>query len=236
MRAGYAESDTMKNDHDLSMERLLEEIRMDVRQTAYLTGRAVLDERVMEAFRRVPRSAFVPEELAVSAYANHPLPIGHGQTISQPYIVALMTDLVCPRPEHVVLEVGTGSGYQAAVLSGLVSRVYSLEIVEALGRQARERLARLGYGNVEVRVGDGHAGWPEHAPYDGILVTAAAEAVPPALVDQLKPGGILVIPVGMSYFGQQLRVIRKGGDGEVKARDVLPVVFVPLTGGGQFIQ
>jgi len=201
-----------------------------------LRARGIADEAVLRAMARVPRERFLEEGLRGSAYVDGPLPIGRGQTISQPYIVALMTDLVCPRPEHVVLEVGTGSGYQAAVLSGLVSRVYSLEIVEALGRQARERLARLGYGNVEVRVGDGHAGWPEHAPYDGILVTAAAEAVPPALVDQLKPGGILVIPVGMSYFGQQLRVIRKGGDGEVKARDVLPVVFVPLTGGGQFIQ
>lgn len=221
----------MKNDHDLSMERLLDEVRMDVRQTACMTGRSVLDARVVEAFRRVPRHAFVPRELEGGAYANHPLPIGYGQTISQPYIVALMTDLIRPRPEHVVLEVGTGSGYQAAVLSGLVRRVYSMEIIDALGREARERLARLGYANVEVRVGDGQAGWPEHAPYDGILVTAAAEAVPPALVDQLKPGGTLVIPVRESRFGQQLRVIRKETDGEVKERDVLPVVFVPLTGG-----
>ncbi|MEW5771805.1 MAG: protein-L-isoaspartate(D-aspartate) O-methyltransferase [Pseudomonadota bacterium] len=214
------------------MQRLLEEICADVRETAYLTGVAALENRVLEAFSRVPRHLFVADGLEVSAYDNHPLPIGHGQTISQPYIVALMTDLIRPRREHVVLEVGTGSGYQAAVLAGLVSKVYSLEIVAPLGEQARARLRELGYGNVEVRVGDGHFGWPEHAPYDGILVTAAAEAVPPALVEQLKPGGTMVIPVGMSYFGQQLRVIRKDADGGVHERDVLPVVFVPLTGGG----
>ncbi|HNQ04416.1 MAG TPA: protein-L-isoaspartate(D-aspartate) O-methyltransferase [Thiobacillaceae bacterium] len=222
----------MKNDRDLSMERLLDEIRADVRQTAYLTGRAVLEARVVEALRRVPRHAFVPEELELSAYANHPLPIGHGQTISQPYIVALMTDLVRPRPDHVMLEVGTGSGYQAAVLAGLVKQVYSVEIVEALARQARERLSRLGYGNVEVRVGDGHDGWPEHAPYDGILVTAAAESVPPALMDQLRPGGNLVIPVGRPGSVQQLRVIHKQADGGIHTEDLLPVAFVPLTGGG----
>jgi protein-L-isoaspartate(D-aspartate) O-methyltransferase len=213
------------------MERLLEEIEADVRETAYLTGRAALDPRVMEAFGRVPRHAFVPNGLQVSAYDNHPLPIGHGQTISQPYIVALMTDLIRPRPEDVVLEIGTGSGYQAAVLSGLVKQVYSVELVEALGLLARERLQRLGYGNVEVRVGDGHLGWPEHAPYDGILVTAAAESVPPALVRQLKPGGVLVIPVGLSHFSQQLRLISKDADGQVQERNVLPVVFVPLVEG-----
>jgi protein-L-isoaspartate(D-aspartate) O-methyltransferase len=213
------------------MERLLEEIEADVRETAYLTGRAALDPRVMEAFGRVPRHAFVPNGLQVSAYDNHPLPIGHGQTISQPYIVALMTDLIRPRPEDVVLEIGTGSGYQAAVLSGLVKQVYSVELVEALGLLARERLQRLGYGNVEVRVGDGHLGWPEHAPYDGILVTAAAESVPPALVRQLKPGGVLVIPVGLSHFSQQLRLISKDADGHLQERNVLPVVFVPLVEG-----
>jgi protein-L-isoaspartate(D-aspartate) O-methyltransferase len=213
------------------MERLLQEIEADVRETAYLTGRAALDPRVMEAFGRVPRHAFVPNGLQVSAYDNHPLPIGHGQTISQPYIVALMTDLIRPRPEDVVLEIGTGSGYQAAVLSGLVKQVYSVELVEALGLLARERLQRLGYGNVEVRVGDGHLGWPEHAPYDGILVTAAAESVPPALVRQLKPGGVLVIPVGLSHFSQQLRLISKDADGHLQERNVLPVVFVPLVEG-----
>ena len=209
----------------------MEEIRADVRETAYLTGRSILDGRVLEAFRSVPRHAFVPVELESSAYYNHPLPIGHGQTISQPYIVALMTDLIRPEPQHVVLEIGTGSGYQAAVLAGLVKYVYSLEIIEALAHQAMERLGRLGYGNVEVRVGNGHIGWPEHAPYDGILVTAAAESVPGALVAQLKPGGTLVIPVGPSYFGQQLKLIHKHVDGKIEERNVLPVVFVPLVDG-----
>jgi protein-L-isoaspartate(D-aspartate) O-methyltransferase len=212
------------------MQRLLEEIRVDVRDTAYLTGRIELDVRVMEAFAQVPRHAFVPEALRDRAYDNHPLPIGQGQTISQPYIVALMTDLLDPRPEHVVLEIGTGSGYQAAVLAGLVKQVYSVEVVESLAREARERLQRLGYGNVEVRVGDGRAGWPEHGPYDGILVAAAAEEVPQALVEQLKPGGSLVIPVGLSHFAQQLRRISKDRDGNVETRNLLPVVFVPLMG------
>jgi protein-L-isoaspartate(D-aspartate) O-methyltransferase len=213
------------------MERLLEEIRTDVRETAYLTGRSALDARVMEAFARVHRHEFVPEGLEISAYENHPLPIGYGQTISQPYIVALMTDLIAPQPGHVVLEVGTGSGYQAAVLSGLVKQVYSIEIIETLGREARERLRRLGYGNVEVRVGNGQLGWPEHAPYDGILVTAAADNVPAALVEQLKPGGNMAIPVGLSHFAQQLKLIHKHLDGSIEDRNVLPVVFVPLVEG-----
>jgi protein-L-isoaspartate(D-aspartate) O-methyltransferase len=210
------------------MERLLEEIRTDVRETAYLTGRSTLDARVLEALGRVPRHAFVPDGLGADAYENHPLPIGHGQTISQPFIVALMTDLIRPRPEHVVLEVGTGSGYQAAVLSRLVRQVYSVEVIQALAEQAKARLERLGYGNVEVRVGDGHLGWPEHAPYDGILVTAAAADVPAALLEQLRPGGNMVIPVGLSHFTQQLRLIHKHLDGSIEEHDVLPVVFVPL--------
>ena len=221
----------MNNAYELPMQRLLREIRSDVSSTAHFTGRASLDERVLKAFERVPRHAFVPEELEDRAYDNYPLPIGHGQTISQPYIVALMTDLIRPRADHVILEVGTGSGYQAAVLSGVVRQVYTLEIVAALVETARERLQRLGYGNVEVRCGNGRQGWPEHAPYDGILVTAAAEEVPAALIEQLKPGGNLVIPVGSSYFGQQLRLISKDADGSLRERNVLPVVFVPLTGG-----
>lgn len=223
----------MKPEPDPALGLLLEEIRLETELTAHYTGRAALDERVLEAMARVPRHAFVPEHLQGSAYANHPLPIGHGQTISQPYIVALMTDLIRPRPQHVVLEVGTGSGYQAAILACLVKQVYSLEIVADLARQALERLQRLGYGNVAVRSGDGHQGWPEHAPYDAILVTAAAAAVPPALVAQLKLGGTLVIPVGSRFTGQDLLVISKDEEGRVRERNVLPVIFVPLVEAGE---
>ena len=178
----------------------------------------------------VPRHIFVPDELQDSAYANHPLPIGHGQTISQPYIVALMTDLIQPGPEDVILEVGTGSGYQAAILSRLVKQVYSLEIIEALAEQACRRLQRLGYDNVEVRSGNGRLGWPEHAPYDAILVAAATPAIPPALVAQLKPGGRLVIPLGAAHEAQELRVLDKDLQGRLHEHGVLPVAFVPLTG------
>ncbi|OYY92790.1 MAG: protein-L-isoaspartate O-methyltransferase [Hydrogenophilales bacterium 28-61-23] len=214
----------------LELEFLLDRIRAEVRDTSSLTGRPALDKRVMQTLRQVPRHAFVPEELQSSAYANHPLPIGHGQTISQPYIVALMTDLIQPRSEDVVLEIGTGSGYQAAILSTLVKQVYSLEIVESLAEQARERLSRLGYDNVEVRAGNGHFGWPEHAPYDAIMVTAAASSIPPVLIEQLKPGGRLVIPVGGHDIGQELHVVTKDARGRIEARNVLPVIFVPMTG------
>jgi len=221
----------MKQNHDLPIEKLLDEIRADARDTAYATGSGSIDARVLAAMRRVPRHAFVPIELESRAYYNAPLPIGHGQTISQPYIVALMTDLIHPDPEHVVLDVGTGSGYQAAVLSGLVKQVYSMEIVEDLAVQARERLHRLGYGNVEIKAGDGRLGWPEHAPFDSILVAAAAYSVPDALLAQLKPGGKLVIPVGNHRFEQKLRLVHKRVDGRIEDRDVLPVVFVPLVEG-----
>lgn len=218
----------MKSDNEL--DRLLEEIREEVWATRHLTGRPTLDDRVTEALRRVPRHEFVPVELQFGAYANHPLPIGHGQTISQPYIVALMTDLIRPRPDAVVLEIGTGSGYQAAILSRLVKQVYSMEIVEALAAAASERLRRLGYDNVEVRAGNGCLGWPQHAPYDAILVTAASGRIPPALIEQLKPGGILVMPVGTQHAGQELIVVRKLESGAIEETCVLPVVFVPLTG------
>lgn len=177
----------------------------------------------------MPREAFVPAHLQDAAYQNMPLPIGHQQTISQPYIVALMTELLEPQADQVALEVGTGSGYQAAVLDGLVKHVYSVEVVPALAEEAKERLQRLGYHHVSVRQGDGSLGWPEHAPYDAVIVTAAGPQVPTVLIDQLKPGGLLVMPVGDRHFRQTLRVIRKGADGQLDERDVLPVAFVPLT-------
>jgi protein-L-isoaspartate(D-aspartate) O-methyltransferase len=219
----------MKMAPDPSLERLLGEIREDVRATSGYTGRAELAERVIQAMRAVPRHAFVPDELQPGAYNNIPLPIGHGQTISQPYIVALMTDLIQPQADHVVLEVGTGSGYQAAVLALLVKQVYSLEIVEKLADEARERLQRLGYDNVEVRLGNGCFGWGEHAPYDAVIVTAGAPQIPAALVEQLKPGGCLVMPVGDQYFGQELSLLKKHENGRLEQRCVLPVRFVPLT-------
>lgn len=176
----------------------------------------------------VPRERFVPAHLQHAAYDNAPLPIGEGQTISQPFMVALMTDLLAPGPEAIVLEVGTGSGYQAAVLSRLVRRVYSIERVPSLATAAAARLAELGYDNVEVRQGDGYDGWPEHAPYNGIVVTAAAQHVPPPLLAQLKPGGRLVIPAGEPYVGQELVLLIKEEAGTFSTRHVLPVAFVPL--------
>lgn len=220
----------MNEDRDSEFSLLLDEIRDEIRSTHYLTGRATLAARVVKALRQVPRHAFVPEELQWAAYLNRPLPIGHDQTISQPYIVALMTNLVDPEIDDVILEIGTGSGYQAAILSRLVKQVYSLEIIDDLARQAGERLQRLGFDNVEVRTGNGHLGWPEHAPYDAIIVTAAATGIPPALIDQLKPGGTLVIPVGERHFDQDLKVIKKDRSGRLEERSVLPVIFVPLTG------
>jgi protein-L-isoaspartate(D-aspartate) O-methyltransferase len=184
----------------------------------------------MEAMATVPRHEFVPAQLVGDAYLNQPLPIGHGQTISQPYIVALMTHLLEPEPGDVMLEVGTGSGYQAAILSGLVERVYSIEIIPPLAASAAELLARLGFENVEVREGDGYHGWAEHAPFDGIVVTAAASHVPPPLVAQLAPGGHMVIPVGGRFATQQLTLVTKLPDGGIQTRQLLPVAFVPLTG------
>ena len=216
---------------EAARQRMLEEIRADVLYTSPQIGRRALDRRVMEAMARVPRHEFVPPELRDAAYENRPLPIGYGQTISQPYIVALMTDLASVGPGSRVLEVGTGSGYQAAVLAEIVARVYTIEIIPELGRAARERLKRLGYRNVEVRVGDGYYGWPEAAPFDAILVTAAASHVPPPLVRQLRPGGRMVIPVGSPFLTQHLTVVEKDEAGRVTTRQILPVRFVPLTGG-----
>ena len=224
---------------DWEVDSLLDQIKDDYRETEIYTGRSVPDQRVMQALREVPRHLFVPNELLPNAYFNQPLPIGHGQTISQPYIVALMTDLVQLNADAVVLEVGTGSGYQAAILGQLVKQVYSVEIIEKLAEQARQRLHRLGYDNIEIRTGNGHFGWPEHAPYDAILVTAAAEHIPAALIAQLKPGGKLVIPLGGVFGGQSLMLVSKDALGLIETRNVLPVMFVPLVaepasvGGGE---
>lgn len=185
--------------------------------------------RVLAAMRAVPRHLFVPAAFRGDAYDDRPLPIGEGQTISQPSLVALMTHLLRPKPGDVMLEVGTGSGYQAAILSRLVGHVYSVEIVEPLARGAADRLSSLGYANVSVRHGDGYAGWPEHAPFDGIIVTAGAPHVPQPLVDQLKPGGRMVIPVGPAHATQSLRLITKNARGRVDQQFVIPVRFVPLT-------
>jgi protein-L-isoaspartate(D-aspartate) O-methyltransferase len=217
------------DEYALARARMLGEIERDMRETAGSTGRARLDPRVAAAMGRVPRHRFVPPELADRAYQNRPLPIGHDQTISQPFIVALMTDLAEPKPADRVLEIGTGSGYQAAALAELVARVYTIEIVRPLGERAAELLGRLGYRNIETRIGDGYLGWPEAAPFDAIVVTAAPEQMPQPLIDQLAPGGRLVAPVGSRGGIQQLLVLRKDAQGRVVTRSVLAVRFVPLT-------
>ncbi len=210
----------------LSEESYDEERRRMVEEQ--LRARDIGDPRVLEAMGRVPRHLFVPGALRFQAYADHPLPIGNSQTISQPYIVSLMTQLAEVEPDDVVLEIGTGSGYQAAVLSEIVREVYSIEIVPDLAETAKARLAELGYRNVTVRTGDGYLGWKERAPFDAILVTAAASEVPPPLVEQLAPGAILVIPVGPQSQVQSLLRIEKAADGTTSTREILPVVFVPL--------
>ncbi|MGH8662521.1 MAG: protein-L-isoaspartate(D-aspartate) O-methyltransferase [Burkholderiales bacterium] len=210
-------------------KRMVEEIAALTRETRFETGRASLSERVMQAVARVPRHEFVPASERRNAYANRPLPIGMGQTISQPFIVALMTDLMEVLPGDRVLEIGTGSGYQAALLAELASTVYTIEIVEPLAREAAERLKRLGYGNVVTQSGDGYRGWPEHAPFDAIMVTAAPREVPQPLIDQLRPGGRLVVPVGGQAAGQSLLLVEKQPDGRITRRNILAVRFVPLT-------
>ncbi len=202
----------------------------EVRRYASFAGDESLREDVLQSLNTVERHKFVPRDAVPYAYENRPLAIGFGQTISQPYIVALMTDLLKPDKDDVVLEIGTGSGYQAAVLSGLVDHVYTIEIIEALANQATERLDRLGYENVETRLGDGYFGWKEHAPFDSIIVTAAATHVPPPLIEQLRPGGRMVIPVGGRFTTQWLLLIEKNADGTLVTRQVTAVRFVPLTG------
>jgi protein-L-isoaspartate(D-aspartate) O-methyltransferase len=207
------------------------EIGSDARVTARYTGRPGFAARTMDAMASVPRHRFVPPVLQRDAYKNRPLPIGYGQTISQPYIVALMTDLLNLNGGEKVLEIGTGSGYQAAVLAAAGGRVFTIEIIEPLTRQAAKRLPELGYGSVTVRGGDGYYGWPEEAPFDAIIITAAASHIPPPLVQQLKPGGRMVIPVGPRFMTQQLILVEKDAAGKVTTHQLLPVAFVPLTGG-----
>ena len=222
---------------------MIEEIAVEVAGTRNWLGKDSLDRRVMAAMEKVARHLFISEADRKSAYANRPQPIGHGQTISQPYIVAVMTDMAAPGPNDRVLEIGTGCGYQTAVLAELAARVYSVEVVPELARPAAERLRRLGYSNVETRIGDGAQGWPEHAPYDAIVVTAAAwRRIPPALLDQLAPGGRLVVPVDRSRSAarypfkdqeQDLLLVTKDEKGRTSERKMLPVAFVPLVEGGE---
>ncbi len=212
------------------VQRMMQDIDMEVRLTRKDIGKDALDPRVLGAMKKVPRHEFIPRDLHSCAYDNGPVPIGFGQTISQPYIVALMSDLLETESTHRILEIGTGSGYQAAILSRLVQQVYSVEIIETLSNKAGERFSKLGYDNIHLRAGDGYFGWPEFAPYDGIIVTAAAPNIPQPLIEQLKPGARLVIPVGIPYSYQELRVVMKMADGGVKTKVVLGVSFVPLTG------
>ena len=213
--------------------KMTDEIAAMARDTASESGRASFSFRVMNAIAKVERHRYVAPGDEANAYRNTPLAIGNGQTISQPYIVALMTDLLELNGGEKVLEVGTGSGYQAAVLAELTATVYSIEIVEPLGRVAAQRLTAGGYRNVITRIGDGYQGWPEAAPFDAIMVTAAAREIPPALIEQLKPGGRLVIPVGAQGAHQELLLITKSAAGATHTRRVLGVRFVPLTGGPQ---
>jgi len=213
-----------------SRDRLLAEIAANASETAHWTGREAFSDAVMAAMKRVPRHEFVGPDMAAAAYANRPQPIGHGQTISQPYIVALMSDLLDLRPTDRVLEIGTGSGYQAAVLAELCAHVYSVETVAKLAILAGERLKRLGFDNVTVRTGNGFDGWTEEAPFDAVIVTAAPDHIPETLIDQLAPGGRMAVPVGRQHETQFLFRLVKDRDGKVTKQDVLPVAFVPMVG------
>jgi protein-L-isoaspartate(D-aspartate) O-methyltransferase len=201
-----------------------------VAETIYVSaqiGKAALDRRVVEVIGKVPRHQFVPVELQPYAYLNHPLPIGYDKTISQPFIVALMTDLLAIRPDDIVLEIGTGLGYQAAVLAELAKKVYSVEIIEELASQAKQRLSRLGYSNIAFKIGNGYKGWPERAPFDKVIVTAAPDLIPSSLILQLKPGGKMVIPAGLGD-AQQLIVVEKDLNGRITTKEILPVRFAQL--------
>lgn len=209
---------------------MVDTIRADVIETADLLGRKDLTTQVLEAMKKVPRHEFVPDQYKAQAYENRPLPIGQGQTISQPYMVAIMSELLAFDKTSKVLEIGTGSAYQAAVLAELADEVYSIEIIESLAESAKQRLQRLGYDRIHTRSGDGYYGWEEYAPFDAIMVTAAASHIPPVLIKQLKPGGRMLIPVGDRFNVQQLVLVLKDSHQRITTRQILPVSFVPLTG------
>ncbi|HUL42236.1 MAG TPA: protein-L-isoaspartate(D-aspartate) O-methyltransferase [Burkholderiales bacterium] len=220
-----------KQQFDSLRQQMIAEV---VAETVFLTsqlGKAALNARVIEVMSKIPRHEFVPLELQPYAYLNRPLPIGYDKTISQPFIVALMTDLLEPQPGDSVLEVGAGVGYQAAILSELVKHVYGIELIDELARNARRRLQRLGYHNIEVHIGNGYYGWPDHAPFDKIMVTAAPDLIPPPLIAQLKPGGKMVIPTGIPD-NQQLVLVEKAESGKLVTTEILPVRFSPLDESG----
>ena len=220
-------SETAETDFEAMREEMVEVIAAYALLSSDRTQKEQFDLRVMEAIARVPRHDYVPNELQEVAYANIPLPIGHGKTISQPFIVALMTDLLDLQEDDRVLEIGTGLGYQAAILAELVEQVFSVEIIDELGMEAAQRLGQAGYGNIQVKIGDGGQGWPENGPYDKMIVTAAPELVPPALIEQLRPGGRLVIPAGLEDQ-QQLMLMEKDITGRMSATEIIPVVFSRL--------
>jgi len=220
-------SETAESEFENMREEMVEVIAAYALLSSDRTQKEQFDTRVMEAIARVPRHDYVPNELQDVAYANIPLPIGHGKTISQPFIVALMTDLLDPQDDERVLEIGTGLGYQAAILAELVQQVYTVEIIEELGLEAAERLGDAGYGNIQVKIGDGGQGWPENGSYDKVIVTAAPELIPPALIEQLRPGGRLVIPAGLEDQ-QQLILMEKDSTGRMSSTEIIPVVFSRL--------
>ena len=219
--------------HDLMRQQMIAEIVADAVFLTAQLGKSSFAPRVIDAMGRIPRHEFVPLELRAYAYLNSPLPVGYGKTVSQPFIVALMNDLLDPHPGDVILEVGAGVGYQAAILSELVNQVYSIELIEELALDTRHRLQHLGYRNIEIGVGNGYYGWAEHAPFDKIVVTAAPDLIPPPLLAQLKPGGKMVIPTGIPDK-QQLVLVEKSGNGKLTTREVLPVRFSELDEGGDF--
>ena len=218
---------------DTNVEDMIATIRREAHDAGPWVGKDEIDPRVLAAVAKVPRHEFVPPELLASAYENEPLPIGHGQTMSQPYLVAAMTDLLRPEPDDAILEIGTGSGFQSAVLASLVRRLYSVEVIRELADEAAARLKRLAYRNIETHWGDGYHGWPEHAPFDGIIVTAAMQDIPQTLIDQLKPGGRLIAPVGLRLEGQDLLLLEKDEQGRTLRHKVLPVAFVALLRMGE---